>query len=1287
MATSAAARPPPYRRGWGLRADERALVASAGGVFALAGAGTAMAAAAADGLFLAEVGRERLGVALAISSALLAVVLALAGAAADRLERRRVLGSLAFASAVLLGSLAVLVAAAPGAVAWTLYIGAKQLAAATDLAFWVAIAERVDARRSPRVLPLLAATGGAGATVGAVLVVPLADLAGTRGVLVAAALLLAAAGVGSAWLGGGNARALGWLGTRAARSTPRRFGGLAAVARAWQSGVSAARRNPLAAHLAVVVAIAGASGSLVYMALGFAVAAHGGDAGQLASLFGIVRAVAQGLTLIAQLALAPRLFAWLGTGRTLLVAPLVALASGLGLVAAPLLAVAVAVQVAARVLDAGIETPAEKVSLTLLPASVRGRVGGFLDGPAKRAGAVLGGVLAAALADVPLAFYASVAAFGALWVLAAARVSRELPALAIAHAAGEGGSAGPHDAAASSRFASSRAAAGALAADALAADALAADALGSDRRGDGLAAGGLGTDMLAAGVLVADVLATDALAADVLAADALATDALAADALAADTDGPDDVLGAGGVVDARTIRALVRELAGGGTDRAAELLARLHARGRVDAIGPLVAAASRNGSVTTWRALVAALATPAPARGPAVLAAARGARADVRLLAVRAVGLAGGVSPAELVELRKQGELVELAEQLVTDIAALRLAGDRVELRAVLLEASRDLGPVGRVALEELVVELACALAAARATVRSPDDRVRSPDDRVRSPDDRVRSPDDRVRSPDEDPFERLLVAARGVARSLARGAGDVAARASALAMLARAVRAKAGGGAAASGELALLRASLLELVRDRIDASASAPAPAHALVSLVRRRRSTVETATTAAPDTTSDAAPDNAADAAPEIAAAVRLLGALLATAATIEQDDLRRLSRALGEPDDDVRAAAEDAFARLGVAGTAELVETVAWGRRRARDRAAALLADLPVTAATFERLVDGELDALDQTATAIAVLGAPTGDTAASVLIVRRLEERLHEIAHTVLLLVAAQRRSRTIARAAAAWRHARGHHERARTLAVVEAALPRTLVRRLVDAVDELSPAERAAALEAAGRTLPPRDAAIRAELVGRDRLARALVLHALARDGNDAADYRGTIAEAARGEALAASPAELMKHLVRVAHADPEGAAEMPTRVETLIALGKVPLLAALTTRQLADVAERARWVTASARRVLASTGELIDALIVVADGELSLGDRRFAAGHVVDALACVAPIAADADLVATTTTRVVRLERIDFEELVDDVPGLAAAVCRALGERARRAEDAGYHSPFATRG
>src|SRR2546430_6702436 len=42
----------------------------------------------------------------------------------------------------------------------------------------------------------------------------------------------------------------------------------------------------------------------------------------------------------------------------------------------------------------------------------------------------------------------------------------------------------------------------------------------------------------------------------------------------------------------------------------------------------------------------------------------------------------------------------------------------------------------------------------------------------------------------------------------------------------------------------------------------------------------------------------------------------------------------------------------------------------------------------------------------------------------------------------------------------------------------------------------------------------------------------------------------------------------------------PEEGSDMPSRVETLIALGRVPLLATLTTRQLADVAERARLAT-----------------------------------------------------------------------------------------------------------
>lgn len=1105
--TTPAARVPARPRGGArLRADERALVVTAGGVFALASAGAAMSAAAADALFLAELGPAHLGEAVAASSALLAVVLAVVGGLGDRLERRRVLGGLAAVSAAALVGVAALSLVSPRLGAGLALIGGKQLAAATDLAFWIMIAERVDARRSQRLVPLLAAAGGVGATAGALLVVPLAAVLGARGVLVAAAVVLVLAMLGAARLPA----------TRRVAAPPAAPARL--IARAWRDGARAVRQHPLAAHLALVVGAAGVFGSLAYFALGVEVAARGGSTAALAALLGAVRGGGQLVTLVAQLVVAPRLLARLGTGPALLLAPAVALVSGLGLVAAPVLGVAIAMQASARVLDAAIETPAEKLAQTLLPGRVRGRIAGFLDGTAKRLGAVIGGLLAAALAGAPGAFHAACALAAAVWLLAAARIARALPSLAVAHVT----------------------------------------ALGEAER-----------------------------------------------------EAPEPAA----IVDERTVALLATELAGPRPARAAEVLVRLHEAGRIDAVGPLVHAALRHGGMPVWRALVELLHAPAPLHAAQLVAAARACAPAERELALRATGLAGG--PAALALVHAHGD-AEPALVLTAAIAALRLAGDDAEVLAVLGEAVREAGPRGRVALEELCVELRRALAA-RAD-------------------------------------EGALAAARHLVRALRRRRGDEGSRATALGGLARVI---AWGRDRRDAELSLLRADVLELVRERVEAGASPVAPADALTSLVR--------------------APRGAAvvDDAPEIAAALRLYGAVLEGADRVEPEDLRRIARALGEPDDDVRAAAEAALTGLGAAAAGELIATAAWGRRRARDRAAALLAELPVTPAALDRLIDAELDGLDQTHAAITALVHP-GDE----LLARRLDERLREIAQTVLLLVAARRRSRPIADAAHAWRHARGAHERARTLAVVEAALPRALVGRLVDAVDVLTPAERAERRTAAGLASPAREDVIRAELAGRDRLARGLVLHALGAAGRSA--HRDTITHAARAEALATSPTDLLRRLTS-AVVD-EGAPDMPTRVETLIALGRVPLLAALSTRQLADVAERARWSTARAGDLVATAGEPLDALLVVEDGELALGDRVIAAGEAVDELACVAPVPLAGDLRALRATRLVRLERVDFEELVDDVPGLAAAVCRALGERARRAEDHAYRSPLVSR-
>src|SRR4051812_28491518 len=102
MAVISTSPQPARRAGAILRADERALLSTAGGVFALASGGAAMSAAAADAMFLSEIGPAHLGEAVAVSSALLAVVLAIVGGLADRLERRRVLASLALVSAIVI---------------------------------------------------------------------------------------------------------------------------------------------------------------------------------------------------------------------------------------------------------------------------------------------------------------------------------------------------------------------------------------------------------------------------------------------------------------------------------------------------------------------------------------------------------------------------------------------------------------------------------------------------------------------------------------------------------------------------------------------------------------------------------------------------------------------------------------------------------------------------------------------------------------------------------------------------------------------------------------------------------------------------------------------------------------------------------------------------------------------------------------------------------------------------------------------------------------------------------
>ena len=130
----------------------------------------------------------------------------------------------------------------------------------------------------------------------------------------------------------------------------------------------------------------------------------------------------------------------------------------------------------------------------------------------------------------------------------------------------------------------------------------------------------------------------------------------------------------------------------------------------------------------------------------------------------------------------------------------------------------------------------------------------------------------------------------------------------------------------------------------------------------------------------------------------------------------------------------------------------------------------------------------------------------------------------------------------------------------------------------------------------------------------------------------------------------------------------------MPSPVELIAHLARVPLLRDASSRQLMQLAERARWLPVQPGDVLCAAGEVLEQLLLVIDGEVAGGAERWRAGQVIDELAVVDPRPCPNELRVLQAGQVLRLDAADFLELLDDVPGLAPAVCRALGGRLRRA-------------
>ncbi len=1084
--------------GFEVRAGEGRLVGRAAAVAALAGAAVAMVASASDALFVSRVGVRQLGTLFAVSSAALIVVLGYVGALADRVDRGRLLLGLAGVAALAVAGLAAGLEFAPEAVSVLAVVLGKQLAAAFDLAFWVLIAERLDARQGRRLVPLLVVASGVGTTLGAFAVDPIAGMVGARGVLAAAAVVYVVCGAAAAGLSRAD------LGRALPDPTARR-------PPAWRGGWHAVRQRPLAGRLALLVAIAGAFAPILYYLFGVAAAARFPDEVALAGFLGHYRGAVQVAILVAAF-VTPGLLARLGVAPALLVAPVGAVAAAAVIGLGGGLVVIAAAQASARLFDTAVETPAEKLVLNLLPRQVRGRVQGFVDGVAKRAGAIAGGLAASALVVWPHALAAVTIIVAALWTVAAWRLRRRFAELAVAELAAR------------------------------------------PRVGEG-----------------------------------------------------DDA--AAQLGDERSLRTLRRELALGGSRRAlaVELLLELDGRGRVNAAAELAEAAAR---VTgeERRELLRALDRLTGAGGdrrlpPAAAGALLGLLGEAeeeRALTAAVLGrvTASGDRAAVLSLTGLADDAQEAHVRMVARLALARIRGDGDALDALIDDCLDDGGPGERAAA---IAELRAALA--RALGESPPD------------------------------LPGAMARARALLRALRRQPPE-AAEIAGLSALAEVVgAARAAGGA----ELVLL----------------ASDARALALRALAGRS--------------------------APVRAAAIGLLAQLAGEA------DAHAVAGALADADDDVRQAAARGLRAMGQVALEVLLVMASFGRRQARNAALEIVGDLRPSSAELDDLIERELGEIEATTARLAALGELPG----AALLLRRLDERVGEAAHTLLLALEAKLGQATIGAAARRFLRARDPIARARALEALDTVLPRAIGRRVLAPLDAGPAAERAlAAARRLGQAPPTTEAAVRAELDGPDRLARALVLYALGESGR--ARHRDAIAAAAARAVRDVDPLQLIRRLAGAAPANEDEPAiddtaaepattedDMPRSVETLIALSQIPIFSELTTRQLADLAEVVSWQSARAGQAIVEQGEAGGAMYVVVSGELEVtaGGRtlgRLGAGDVFGEMALFEDESRSATVTASVRVRVGRIERADFEELVEDVPGIALAICRVLSRRVR---------------
>jgi hypothetical protein len=369
-------------------------------------------------------------------------------------------------------------------------------------------------------------------------------------------------------------------------------------------------------------------------------------------------------------------------------------------------------------------------------------------------------------------------------------------------------------------------------------------------------------------------------------------------------------------------------------------------------------------------------------------------------------------------------------------------------------------------------------------------------------------------------------------------------------------------------------------------------------------------------------------------------------------------RDLVQHLTSDDPDEAAAAREALRALGPDAVDVLLHTLRFGRFRARQAVLPILIGLPVDAERLLTLVDREIDVMRRLSVQVEVLHA--GEVSDAVL--QRLRERIDESSHTAVLLIAAVRDDERLARVGGLIGRTHSLRDRALVLEALEALLPPSEGTRLLPLLEEGSSTSLArTAAEALGQPFPSFEEAVAEVLAGSDGLSQDLL--------------RGTL-----------PPAMLARVTGAVAY---ERTDNTMTHVDMILLLRRLDLFMGLTTRQLAELARVVAERRIDAGNAIVREGDFDSQMYFIVDGHVRITKEdvpvsALGPGEFFGEIAVFDGERRSASVIADSAVHLLRLDRQDLFEVMEEHPAIAVAICQTLSRRIRELLDERFDATVA---